>query len=221
VLESLGVVLELSPEAIATCVREVGIGFCFAPFFHPAVRHAGPTRKEIGIPTVFNIMGPLTNPAQPSSALVGCAHPRLAPVVAEVLAARGFSVLVVRGDDGLDEITTTTTTSAWVASGGVVRPTVIDPAALGVAPADPAALEGGDAATNAAVLRALVAGDAAKAVRDTVLLNAAGAIAAFRGFSEDLTTDLRAGLQSAAEAVDSGRAAKLLDRWIARTQELA
>ena len=130
VLQELGVVIELSPEAVAECVREVGIGFCFAPAFHPALRHAGPTRKELGIPTVFNILGPLTNPAQPTSALVGCADERLAPVVAEVLAARGFSVLVVRGDDGLDEITTTTTTTAWVVSGGTVRVDKIDPRAL-------------------------------------------------------------------------------------------
>ena len=220
VLESLGVVLELSPEAVATCVREVGIGFCFAPAFHPAFRHAGPTRKELGIPTVFNIMGPLTNPAQPTSAMVGCAHARLAPVVASVLAARGFSVLVVRGDDGLDEITTTTTTSAWVVSNGAVRTATIDPAALGVSAAAPDALKGGDASVNAAVLRSLVAGDAG-AVRDTVLLNAAGAIAAFRGFSADLTADLRAGMETATEAIDSGRAAKLLDRWITRSKELA
>lgn len=220
VLESLGVVIDLSPEAVATCVREVGIGFCFAPAFHPATRHAGPTRKEMGVPTVFNIMGPLTNPAQPTAALVGCAHAPLAPVVADVLAARGFSVLVVRGNDGLDEITTTTTTRAWVASGGTVRETVIDPTALGVAPAAPDALAGGDAATNAAVLRSLLAGDTG-AVRDTVLLNAAGAIAAFRGFSADLTADLRAGMDTAAEAIDSGRAAELLDRWITRSKDLA
>jgi anthranilate phosphoribosyltransferase len=220
VLESLGVVIELSPEAVATCVREVGIGFCFAPAFHPAFRHAGPPRRELGVPTVFNIMGPLTNPAQPTSAMVGCAHKPLAPVVAEVLASRGFSVLVVRGDDGLDEITTTTTTSAWVASGGVVREAVIDPTALGVPSAPEDALKGGDAAVNAAVLRSLVAGDTGP-VRDTVLLNAAGAIAAFRGFSADLTADLRAGMETAAEAIDSGRAAKLLDRWITRSKELA
>jgi anthranilate phosphoribosyltransferase len=220
VLESLGVVIELSPEAVATCVREVGIGFCFAPAFHPAFRHAGPPRRELGVPTVFNIMGPLTNPAQPTSAMVGCAHAPLAPVVAEVLASRGFSVLVVRGDDGLDEITTTTTTSAWVASGGAVRSAVIDPVALGVPAAPADALKGGDAAVNAAVLRSLVAGDTGP-VRDTVLLNAAGAIAAFRGFSADLTADLRAGMETAAEAIDSGRAAKLLDRWITRSKELA
>lgn len=220
VLESLGVVIELSPEAVATCVHELGIGFCFAPAFHPALRHAGPTRRELGIPTVFNILGPLTNPAQPTSALVGCAHERLAPVVAEVLAGRGFSVLVVRGNDGLDEITTTTTTRAWVASGGTVREDLIDPAELGVTPAAPDALAGGDAADNAQVLRALIAGDAG-AVRDTVLINAAGTIAAFRGLTADLTADLKAGLEIAADAIDSGKAAKLLDRWITRSQELA
>jgi anthranilate phosphoribosyltransferase len=220
VLESLGVVIDLSPDAVATCVREVGIGFCFAPAFHPALRHAGPTRKDLGIPTVFNIMGPLTNPAQPTSALVGCAHAPLASVVADVLAARGFSVLVVRGDDGLDEITTTTTTSAWVVSDGTVTPAVIDPTALDVSPAPPEALQGGDADVNATVLRSLLAGDVG-AVRDTVLLNAAGAIAAFNGFSGDLTADLRAGMAVAAEAIDSGAAAALLDRWISRSQQLA
>jgi anthranilate phosphoribosyltransferase len=220
VLESLGVVIELSPDAVATCVRELGIGFCYAPAFHPALRHAGPTRRELGIPTVFNILGPLTNPAQPTSALIGCAHERLAPIVASVLASRGFSVLVVRGDDGLDEITTTTTTKAWVATDGVVREDRIDPSALGVAPAAPDALKGGDAADNAKVLRSLIAGDAG-AVRDTVLINAAGAIAAFKGFSDDLTGDLKAGLDAAAEAIDSGRAAELLERWITRSRELA
>jgi anthranilate phosphoribosyltransferase len=220
VLESLGVVIDLPPEGVTECVRDVGIGFCFAPAFHPALRHAGPTRKDLGIPTVFNIMGPLTNPAQPTSALVGCAHAPLASVVADVLAARGFSVLVVRGDDGLDEITTTTTTTAWVVSDGVVRSAVIDPAELGVAPASPADLKGGDAEVNATVLRALLGGQGG-AVRDTVLLNAAGAVAAFKGFSEDLTADLRAGMTVAAEAIDSGAAAALLDRWISRSQQLA
>ncbi|HEX6356311.1 anthranilate phosphoribosyltransferase [Actinophytocola sp.] len=220
VLESLGVVIDLPPAGVEACVREIGIGFCFAPVFHPAFRHAGPARKEIGIPTVFNLMGPLTNPAQPASALVGCAHRGLAPVVAEVLASRGFSVLVVHGDDGLDEITTTTTTTAWVTSGGTVRETSIDPAALDVPLTTAASLKGGDAATNAAVLRSLIAGETGP-VRDTVLLNAAGAIAAFRGFSTDLTADLRAGLEAAAEAVDSGRAAKLLDRWITISKDLA
>lgn len=219
VLETLGVAIELPPEAVAACVRELGIGFCFAPAFHPAFRHAGPTRRELGIPTAFNIMGPLTNPAQPTSALVGCAHERLAPVVAEVLASRGFSVLVVRGDDGLDEITTTTTTTAWVASGGTVRVDKIDPRALDLAPTDTHELAGGDAAKNAEVMRALLGG-AAGPVRDTVVLNAAGAIAAFRGLTDDLTADLRAGMATAEQAIDSGRAADLLAGWVTLSNTL-
>jgi anthranilate phosphoribosyltransferase len=220
VLEALGVALELSPAAVRACVSELGIGFCFAPAFHPALRHAGPTRREIGIPTTFNILGPLTNPAQPSSALVGCANERLAPVLAEVFAGRGFSVLVVRGDDGLDEITTTTTTSAWVVSEGSVRRDSIDPGRLGIAPVEVGALVGGNAEANAAAVRSLVAGSPG-AVRETVLLNAAGAIAAFRGLSADLHSDLRAALPDAAKAVDSGAAAELLDRWVTRSSELA
>src|SRR5262249_21668979 len=156
-------------------------------------------------PTAFNIMGPLTNPAQPTAGLVGCAHERIAPIMANVFAGRGFSVLVVRGDDGLDEITPTTTTSAWVVSGGVVRRDVLDPSRLGFAPVNVGALAGGDASVNAAAMRALVAG-APGGIRDTVLLNAAGAIAAFRGFSEDLHRDLAAALPDAVRAIDSGAA---------------
>ncbi|MBV9728947.1 MAG: anthranilate phosphoribosyltransferase, partial [Pseudonocardiales bacterium] len=114
VLEALGVALDLGPEQVARCVAEAGIGFCFSPLFHPAMRHAAAVRREIGIPTAFNFLGPLINPAQPDAALVGCADLRMAPVMAQVLADRGVSALVVRGDDGLDEITTTTTTSVWV-----------------------------------------------------------------------------------------------------------
>jgi anthranilate phosphoribosyltransferase len=219
VLQELGVAIELPPDAVAECVREVGIGFCFAPAFHPALRHAGPTRKELGIPTTFNILGPLTNPAQPTSALVGCANERLAPVMAEVLAARGFSVLVVRGDDALDEITTTTTTTVWVVSGGTVRVDKIDPKALSIAASGAHDLAGGDAAKNAEVLRSLVAGTAGP-VRDTVLVNAAGAIAAFRGLTDDLTSDLAAGMESAAQAIDSGRAGEVLENWISRSVAL-
>jgi anthranilate phosphoribosyltransferase len=136
-----------------------------------------------------------------------------------VLAGRGFSVLVVRGDDGLDEITTTTTTTAWVASGGTVRVDKIDPRALSLAPCTAHDLAGGDAAKNAEVLRTVMAGTAGP-VRDTVLLNAAGAIAAFRGLSDDLHDDLAAGMREAAQAIDSGRAAGLLDAWIARSTAL-
>ncbi|MBC6450824.1 anthranilate phosphoribosyltransferase [Actinokineospora xionganensis] len=220
VLEELGVAIELSPDAVATCVREVGIGFCFAPAFHPALRFAGPTRRELGVPTAFNVLGPLTNPARPTAGLVGCANARMAPIVAEVFARRGASVLVVRGDDNLDEITTTTTTSVWVVSGGKVREDRIDPAKLGIAAAEPRDLRGGDAAHNAQVIRDLVAGKTGP-VRDAVVLNAAGAIAAFRGLSADVHADLEAAIGQATLALDSGAASTLLDRWTVRSTELA
>jgi anthranilate phosphoribosyltransferase len=220
VLETLGVRIELSADAVATCVREVGIGFCFAPVFHPALRFAGPVRRELGVPTAFNVLGPLTNPAQPSAGLIGCASTRMAPVVAEVFAGRGASVLVVRGDDDLDEITTTTTTSAWVVSGGTVREDRIDPAKLGISPATPADLRGGSAEVNAQVVRDLVAGKTGP-IRDAVTLNAAGAIAAFRGLTDDIHADLDAAIGQAVLALESGAAATLLDQWITRSTELA
>jgi anthranilate phosphoribosyltransferase len=219
VLEALGVAIELPPDAVRTCVEELGIGFCFARSFHPGFRHAGPVRRELGIPTAFNVLGPLTNPAQPAAGLVGCANERMAPIVAEVLAGRGFSMLVVRGDDGLDEITTTTTTTAWVVSGGSVRVETIDPARLGIAPSRLADLAGAEAETNAAVLHSVMAGTPGP-VRDTVLLNAAAAIAAFHGLSGDLHADLANGLTAATQAIDSGAAADLLTRWVARSAEL-
>lgn len=211
--------IALTPESVAECVRSVGIGFCFAPAFHPGFRHVGPTRKEIGIPTAFNVLGPLTNPAQPTSALIGCANERLAPIVAEVLAARDFSVLVVRGDDGLDEITTTTTTTAWVATGGEVRLDKIDPSRLGLAPCTAHDLAGGDAEKNATVVHALLDGRAGP-VRDTVLLNAAGAIAAYHGLTDDLHADLATALETATRAIDNGRAAALLANWVTVATDL-
>jgi anthranilate phosphoribosyltransferase len=220
VLEALGVAIDLLPDAVLTCVDELGIGFCFAPVFHPALRHAGETRRDLGVPTVFNLLGPLTNPAQPAAGLVGCANARLAPVLAEVFAHRGCTALVVRGDDGLDELTTTTTSTVWLADGGSVRIEHVDPTGLGIRPAGPEDLRGGDAEVNAQVVRDLVGGKPGP-VRDAVLLNAAGAIAAFRGFSTDLTADLRAGLDAAASAIDSGAAGTLLERWAARTVELS
>jgi anthranilate phosphoribosyltransferase len=213
VLEALGVVIDLPPEGVAACVAEVGIGFCFAPVFHPAMRHAAAPRRELGVPTAMNVLGPLTNPAQPPAALVGCADARLAPVIAEVFAGRGKSALVVRGDDGLDELTTTTTSTAWVVAGGQVRREVVDPAALGLAPATREALRGGSAADNAEVFRALVAGRTG-AVRDAVLLNAAGALVAFDGPPADLAGALSGALDRAATAVDSGAAERLLTRWV-------
>ena len=218
-LEELGVAVDLPPDGVSRCVAELGIGFCFAPVYHPAMRHAAAPRREIGVPTAFNLLGPLTNPAQPAAALVGCAELAMAPVMARVFAERGATVLLVRGDDGLDEITTTTTTSAWVVSDGTVRQTRIDAAALGVPPALLEDLRGGDAATNAGVARVVLAGEPGP-VRDAVLLNAAAALAAHAGFSEDLTADLAAQLPRASNAVDSGAAADLLARWAARSTAL-
>ncbi|HEX7301651.1 anthranilate phosphoribosyltransferase [Lentzea sp.] len=219
VLEALGVAIDLPPEGVQATVRELGVGFCFAPVFHPGFRHAGPVRREIGIPTSFNLLGPLTNPAQPTVGLIGCARAAAAPLIAGVFARRNHTALVVRGDDGLDEITTTTTTSAWLAQDGVVRTETIDPAVLGVKPAREEDLKGGDASVNAQVVRDLVAGRTGS-VRDAVLVNAAGAIAAHAGFSDDLHADLTASLSRAADAVDSGKAAALLSRWVELSQSL-
>jgi anthranilate phosphoribosyltransferase len=219
VLEALGIAVDLPGPAVRRCVAELGIGFCFAPVYHPALRHTSGPRREIGIRTVFNFLGPLTNPAQPLAGLIGCADRRMAPVMAEVFARRGASVLVVRGDDGLDELTTTTTSSVWVVTDGAVREDRLDPAALDVRPARAEELLGGDPEHNAGVVRELVAG-APGPVRDAVLLNAAGAVAAFRGLSGDLSEDVRAGLRAAAGAVDSGAAAELLQRWAALSSKL-
>ena len=144
VLEELGVAIDLPPEAVAACVAQVGIGFCFAAVYHPSMRHTSVPRRELGIPTAMNVLGPLTNPAQPNAGLVGCADARLAPVLAEVFASRGASVLVVRGDDGLDELTTTGTSTVWAVGGGEVRVETLDPATLGLPVATRADLRGGD-----------------------------------------------------------------------------
>ncbi|MCX2731020.1 anthranilate phosphoribosyltransferase [Saccharopolyspora sp. NFXS83] len=212
VLETLGVTIDLPPEGVRACVAEVGIGFCFAPVFHPAMKFAAGPRREIGIPTAFNLLGPLTNPARPASGLIGCADKRMAPVMAEVFAARGNSVLLVAGDDGMDEITTTSTTTAWVVGDGQVRRERIVPEDLGIPRTTPEALQGGDAEVNAEVVRRLLAGERGP-VRDAVVLNTAGALAAYDGIGEDLTEQLRTGLDRAARALDSGAAADLLTRW--------
>lgn len=219
VLSALGVVIDLLPEAVARCLAEVGIGFCFAPVFHPAMRFAGPVRAELGIPTTMNVLGPLTNPAQPTAGLIGCADQRLAPVMAGVFAGRGASTLVVRGDDGLDELTTTTTNTVWVVGGGEVRREQLDPAGLGIPPATRDALRGGDPARNAEIFRALLDGTRGP-VRDAVLLNAAGGLVAFDGVRGSLTEAFPDALRRAAEAVDSGAAAALLERWVALSGEL-
>jgi anthranilate phosphoribosyltransferase len=212
VLQALGVRIDQGPDQVAASVAELGIGFCFAPVFHPALRFAIAPRKEIGIPTAFNVLGPLTNPASPRAGLVGCAFDDLIDVVASVFAARGNSVLVVRGDDGLDEITTSTTTSVRIVRDGTIEHTVLDPRDLGIERVPLDALRGGDAEDNAAAARRVFAGETGP-VRDAVLLNAAGAIAAFRGIGDSLEDALAQGLTAAATAIDTGAAQTLLGRW--------
>jgi anthranilate phosphoribosyltransferase len=219
VLEALGVAIDLPAAAVARCVTEAGIGFFFAPVFHPGMRHAAVPRREMGIGTVFNFLGPLTNPSRPVAAAIGCADLRMAPVLAAVLAGRGMRALVFRGDDGLDEVTTATTSSAWVVRDGDVVPDRVDPAALGLPAPPPEALRGGDPAFNAGVFRRVMAGDRGP-VRDAVLLNAAAALAAFDARRARLHDALQVGLERAAAAVDDGRAQALLERWVTVSRSL-
>jgi anthranilate phosphoribosyltransferase len=218
VLEALGVVIDLPAAGVARCVQEAGIGFFFAPVFHPGMRHAAGPRREMGIGTVFNFLGPLTNPARPRAAAIGCADRRMAPVMAEVLASRGTSALVFRGDDGLDELTIGTTSSVWVVRDGEVVADRVDPTALGIPTSPPEALRGGSPQVNADVFRRVMDGERGP-VRDAVLLNAAAALAAFEeGRVERLHDALAAGLVRAAAAVDDGRAAAQLARWVTVSQ---
>ena len=220
VLEALGVVIDLPAPGVARCVQEAGIGFFFAPVFHPGFRHTGAPRREMGIGTVFNFLGPLTNPARPVAAAIGCADLRMAPVLAAVLAGRGTRAIVFRGDDGLDELTTATTSSVWVVRDGEVEADRVDPVALGIPAPPEGALRGGDPAFNAGVFRRLVEGEPGP-VRDAVLLNAAAALAAHEERGGRLHDALAAGMARAAAAVDDGRAAALLDRWIAVSKAIA
>ncbi len=218
-LEALGVVVDLPPPAVGPCLAEAGIAFCFAPVFHPGMRHAAVPRRELGVPTVFNVLGPLTNPARPAAQAVGVSDARLAPVMAGVLAARGTEALVFRGDDGLDELTTTAPSTVWSVHAGEVREQRLDPQDLGIARAALDDLRGGDVAVNAAIARRILAGEVSPA-RDAVLLNAAAALAAHEGGDGDLVERVRRGLQRAGAALDSGAAAQVLDRWVAVSRRL-
>ena len=218
VLEELGVAIDLPAAGVERTIEDLGIGFCFAPVFHPGMRHAGAPRREIGVPTVFNFLGPLTNPGRPPSSAIGCADPRMAGVMAQVLAARGDTALVFRGDDGLDELTTTTTSHVWVVVEGTVTEVVLDPTALGIGPAAPEQLRGGDRAHNAFVAREVLAGQGGP-VRDAVLLNAAAAIAVYDGLTADsLDAAIARGLEEARRSVDSGDARDLLRQWVQVSQ---
>lgn len=214
VLEALGIRLDLAPERVAAVAEEAGITFCFAAVFNPAMRHTAVPRRELGIGTTFNFLGPLANPARPAANAIGCADARMAPVMASVLAARGVDAWVFRGDDGLDELTTTTTSSVWVVHGGSVVPLSIDPAALGLAPATTEDLRGGDTTHNAEVVRRTLAG-ASGPVRDAVVLNAGAALAVYDEPGNEPSAALSRGIGRAVASIDSGAAAQALERWIA------
>jgi anthranilate phosphoribosyltransferase len=222
VLEALGIPLDLDPSQVARCVTEIGIGFTFAPNFHHGLRHAAPVRRALGVPTAINYLAPLTNPARPATALIGCSSLDLAPVLATVLAGRGTTALVVRGRDGLDEITTADATDLWTATGAGIRKTTFDTARFGLPRARPGDLAGGDASCNAKVVRSVAAGEPGPAL-DAVLANAAGALAARNGAAGTAGFEgaFAAGLDQARTAVSSGAASSLLDQWIALAGELA
>lgn len=224
VLEALGVVIDLSPAGVEQCVLEAGIGFFFAPIFHPGIRHAAVARREMGVATVFNFLGPLTNPGRPVAAAVGCADARMAPLLAGVLSRRDVRAIVFRGDDGLDELTTTTTSSVWLVAEGKVVADTLDPTVFGLARSSADDLRGGDAETNASVVRRLVAGERGP-VRDAVVLNAAAAIVAEGGLSapsasagQSLHDRFAHAIQRADKAIEDSSAAVTLDRWIQVSQ---
>jgi anthranilate phosphoribosyltransferase len=213
VLEKLGVNLELTPRRVAEVASEAGITFCFAVKFHPALRHVAGARRELGIPTIFNFLGPLTNPAKVRAQATGVSNPRMAPIVAGVLAERGSSALVFRGDDGLDELTTTATSRVWVVKDGKVDQVHFDPRDIGIDLVPVEALRGADAAYNAEVARRLLAGETGP-VRDAVLLNSAAALVALAPGEGSLEEQLAAGVERAAESIDSGAAQRTLARWV-------
>jgi anthranilate phosphoribosyltransferase len=215
-LEALGVVIALPPEGVAATLAEVGIGFCFAPVFHPAMRHAGGPRRELGVPTVFNFLGPLANPARARHQALGVADPRMAPIMAEVLRRTGVHhALVFYGHDGLDELTTTTTSTLLDVSADGVRELEVDPVELDLAPARREDLLGGDVDRNVAIAKEILAGQGGPA-RDMVLLNAAAALVA-----ADAALSLADGLEAAAGSIDQGRARDTLDAWVESSRQAA
>ncbi|MBC7463971.1 MAG: anthranilate phosphoribosyltransferase [Actinobacteria bacterium] len=220
-LEALGVAIMLNGAQVEECVKNLGIGFCFAPMFHPAMRHAGPARKELGVPTVFNILGPLANPARPQAAAIGVASEKMLPVMAEVLAKRGVDGFVFRGDDGLDEITLTTSTTMLEIVSGDITYSSIDPKDFGINHSPLSEIVGGDPQENARITTAIFAGERG-APRDCVVLTAAATIAAYRGEGNlSVVERMSRGVIEASAAIDNGGAANLLSRWIELSQKLS
>ncbi|GAA2181865.1 anthranilate phosphoribosyltransferase [Brooklawnia cerclae] len=221
-LEALGVALDVPPAAQAAVLAECGLVFLFAPMYHGSLKHTGPARKELGIQTTFNFLGPLANPARPDANAIGVANLQLADLVAGVLARRGSRGMVFHGEDGLDELTTTTRSDIWLISGGEVERTDLDPAELGLQPATLPDLVGGPPAENAQVARDVFAGKRGP-VRDIVLINSAAALLAFDGpqLGVRVADQLRDKVDRAARAIDSGAATELLSRWVDSTQRAA
>lgn len=220
-LEALGVFISLDGVGVEKTFAELGIGFCLAPVFHPAMRYAATARKELGVSTVFNILGPLANPAKPQAVAVGVANDRMHLVMAQVLVARGVDGFVFRGDDGLDEITLATTTQILTLGNGEVSSDILDPLDFSIARAPISALVGGDAAENAKITRAIFSGEVG-APRDVVVLNAAAAIAAYDGkFDLNLHDRIADGVVKATAAIDSGAATSLLARWVELSNSLS
>lgn len=233
VLEALGVAINMPTSLLSSCVAEAGIAFCFAPSHHPAMRFAANVRKELGVPTVFNFLGPLSNPGQPEAALLGCADIRMAPVLAQVQLDRGFKSIIVRSLDGLDELSTSAQTQIWDVTAGSLRESILDPHELGLQPATLDQLRGGDAQFNAQVVMEILAGRTdgnLLAIRDVVALNAAATMVAYdaakesRRFGE--STDptiarIALALPVAYNSLDTGAAKSLLDVWVSITQRFA
>jgi anthranilate phosphoribosyltransferase len=208
-LEELGVKVDLGPEGVAACIERAGIGFCFAPLFHPSMRHAGPLRRELGVPTVFNFLGPLTNPAGALHQAMGVSDRAMAPRMVEALQRLGSEhCLVFRGLDGLDEISTTQPSDLWELKDGQVSHEVIDPLDFGIPRSDLSDLRGGSATENAKVAHTVLEGAKGPA-RDLVLINAAAGLLAAQ-----LADEFPAGIDLAKESIDSGKARAALDRLV-------
>ncbi|WP_068398646.1 anthranilate phosphoribosyltransferase [Kribbia dieselivorans] len=215
VLEALGINLTLTPDQVEQVAADAGITFCFAQTFHPAMRHAAEARRDLGVATAFNILGPLTNPARPTYALIGCAKEPVAPIMAGVFADRGSDAVVFRGDDGLDELTIATTSHLWWVAQGAITEHTLAPEDVGLTRHPLETLRGGDAVYNADVARRVWAGETGP-IRDAVVLNAgiALALADAKGTPvDDPIVALRAGMDAAEETIDSGAATAQMERW--------
>ncbi len=214
VLESLGVRLDMPLDLVAKSATEVGITFCFANYFHPSMRYAAVARKEIGVPTAFNFLGPLTNPAHVVASAIGVADARMAPLIAGVLAARSVRALVFRGSDGLDELTTTGTSTIWEVRESGVTESHFDPLDLGIARATIEDLRGKNAEYNADVVRRILDGERSP-IRDAVLLNAAAGLVAYDASSSGtLLERMKFALARAEASIDGGAASNILKSWV-------